>query len=483
MTYTIALIGRPNVGKSTLFNRMAGKKLAIVHNKPGVTRDWKLAEANIYGAHVNIIDTAGLEEADLSSVEGLMRKSTEAAIQLSDLLLFMVDGRAGITPMDEHFADLARRSGKKVLLLVNKCEGQKGLEGLHDSYRLGFGDPHAISAEHSDGIGALLDYIKDVIPAEVKEDAAIEEDEEFDIEYLETAKWIGDLEGKDEFEFSDAANPDLAPEKPLKVAIVGRPNAGKSTLLNALVEQQRVITGPQAGLTRDSIAVDWDYKGRKFRLIDTAGLRRKAKIVDKLERFSANEAMRNIRLAQIVVLVVDATGSLDKQDLQLAAHVIEEGRALVLAMNKWDAVEERSKVRDEFMYRLEKSLAQLPDIPVVALSALTSKNLPKLMAAILDVYHHWNTRIKTGKMNKWLQMMESRHPAPLTQGRMNRLRYITQINTRPPTFALWVSRPKELPGSYKKYIINGIREDFGIEKVPIRLVLRTSKNPYIEKGK
>jgi GTP-binding protein len=481
MTYTIALIGRPNVGKSTLFNRIAGKKLAIVHDKPGVTRDWKLAEANIYGTHVNIIDTAGLEEADLSSVEGLMRKSTEAAIELSDLLLFMVDGRAGVTPMDEHFADLARRSGKKVLLLVNKCEGKRGQDGIVECYRLGLGEPHPISAEHSDGVGALLDYIKDMIPEEIHEQAAPEEEEIIDIEELENAKWVGELEGADEFEFEDKANPDLAPEKPLKVAIVGRPNAGKSTLLNALVEQQRVITGPQAGLTRDSISVDWEHEGRKFRLIDTAGLRRKSKIVEKLERFSADESMRNIRLAQIVVLVVDATGSLDKQDLQLAAHVIEEGRALVLAMNKWDAVEDRNKVRDEFMYRLEKSLAQLPDIPVVAISALTSRNLQKLTSAILDVYQHWNKRIGTGTMNKWLQMMESRHPAPLTQGRMNRLRYITQINTRPPTFALWVSRPKELPGSYKKYIINGIREDFGIEKVPIRLVLRTSKNPYVDK--
>lgn len=481
MTYTIALIGRPNVGKSTLFNRMAGKKLAIVHDRPGVTRDWKLAEANLYGTTVNIIDTAGLEEADLSSVEGLMRQSTEAAIALSDMLLFMVDGRAGITPLDEHFADLARRSGKKVLLLVNKCESQKGLENLSETYRLGLGEPHPISAEHSDGMAALIDYIRDQIPEEVKQaDIAIEDDEYLSEEELENAEWVAELEGKDEFEFEDKANPDLAPEKPLKVAIVGRPNAGKSTLLNALLQKERVITGPQAGLTRDSIAVDWSYEGRKFRLVDTAGLRRKAKITEKLERFSADEALRNIRLAQIVVLVVDATGSLDKQDLQIASHVLDEGRALVLAINKWDAVDDRTRIRQEFMDRLERSLSQLPDIPVVSISALNGKNLHKLMSAVTESYEHWNRRIGTGQMNKWLQMMESRHPAPLTQGRANRLRYITQINTRPPTFALWVSRPKELPGSYKRYIINGIRDDFGIEKVPIRLVLRTSKNPYVD---
>lgn len=481
MTYTIALIGRPNVGKSTLFNRMAGKKLAIVHDRPGVTRDWKLAEANLYGTTVNIIDTAGLEEADLSSVEGLMRQSTEAAIALSDMLLFMVDGRAGITPLDEHFADLARRSGKKVLLLVNKCESQKGLENLAETYRLGLGEPHPISAEHSDGMAALIDYIRDQIPEEVKQaDIAIEDDEYLSEEELENAEWVAELEGKDEFEFEDKANPDLAPEKPLKVAIVGRPNAGKSTLLNALLQKERVITGPQAGLTRDSIAVDWSYEGRKFRLVDTAGLRRKAKITEKLERFSADEALRNIRLAQIVVLVVDATGSLDKQDLQIASHVLDEGRALVLAINKWDAVDDRTRIRQEFMDRLERSLSQLPDIPVVSISALNGKNLHKLMSAVTESYEHWNRRIGTGQMNKWLQMMESRHPAPLTQGRANRLRYITQINTRPPTFALWVSRPKELPGSYKRYIINGIRDDFGIEKVPIRLVLRTSKNPYVD---
>ena len=479
MTYTIALIGRPNVGKSTLFNRMARKKLAIVHDRPGVTRDWKLAETDLFGSTVNIIDTAGLENADLDSVESLMRKSTEAAIGLADLLIFMVDGRDGVTPMDQHFADLARRSGKDVLLLVNKCESRKGLDNVAETYILGLGDPHPISAEHSEGMAALYEEIRARIPQE--ENAIhVEEDEYLDIEDLEEAEWVEELEGAEEYDFDDKANPDLDMEKPLKVAIVGRPNAGKSTLLNALLQKERVITGPQAGLTRDSIAVDWRYKDRNFRLVDTAGLRRKSKIVETLEKFSADEALRNIRLAQIAVLVVDGSKSLDKQDLMIASHVLNEGRALVLAINKWDSVEEKNKIRQEFMDRLERSLAQLPDIPVVAISALNGRNLHKLMDAVMEVYTNWNTRIKTGQMNRWLQMMESRHPAPLTQSRPNRLRYITQIKTRPPTFALWVSRPKELPGSYKKYIINGIRADFGVEKVPIRLVLRTSKNPYID---
>jgi GTP-binding protein len=488
MTLTLAIIGRPNVGKSTLFNRMVRKKLAIVHDQPGVTRDWKMAPADIYGRPVLFVDTAGLEEAqDKGSIEAKMRTSTEQAIDLADILLFMVDGRTGVTPQDEFFADIARRSNKEILLIVNKCEGQRGRDGLSDAYGLGLGDPFLISAEHGDGFSDLFDTLHEramAYEAQHKQEQELqdqESDEEPESEQARDAQpeVLDALEGEEEFEFADDHDPDLDIERPLKVAIVGRPNAGKSTLMNTLLGEERVLTGPQAGLTRDSIAVDWEYEGRKFKLVDTAGLRRKSKIDAALERQSADESLRNIRLAQIVVLVVDATLSLDKQDLLIASHVLNEGRALVLAMNKWDIVEDKDRVRKEFSDRLERSLAQLPDIPFISMSALNGRNINKVMGAVLDVYQNWNKRLSTGQMNRWLGAMESRHPAPLTQNRPNRLRYITQIKTRPPTFALWVSRPDDLPDSYKRYLIRGIREDFGIEKVPIRLVLRTSKNPYV----
>lgn len=484
MTFTIALIGRPNVGKSTLFNRMARKKLAIVHDRPGVTRDWKRAECHIYGHRLDIIDTAGLEDADAGSIEHLMRQSTEAAIAQADLLLFMIDGRAGLTPVDEHFAGVVRKSGKKTLLLINKCESAKGRETISEAYTLGLGDPMPVSAEHGDGMSDLFDTIVALLPKDEDDEEAAKDGED---EYiapsesaLEAAEWLDEIEGQTDYSFADELDPDQDIEKPLKVAIVGRPNAGKSTLMNALLGHERVITGPQAGLTRDSIIVDWEYEGRKFKLVDTAGLRRKSRIVETLEKFSADETLRNIRLGHVVVLLIDATLSLDKQDLTIASHVLNEGRGLIVALNKWDSVAQKERVRQEFKDRLERSLAQLPDVPFVAVSALTGKNLEKLMREVLSVYENWNKRVGTGVLNRWISGMVSRHPAPLTQGRPNRIRYITQINTRPPTFAVWVSRPKDLPPTYKRYLIKGLKEDFGIEKVPVRLVLRTSKNPYVD---
>jgi len=465
---------------------MARKKLAIVHDRPGVTRDWKRAECHIYGHRLDIIDTAGLEEADAASIEGMMRQSTEVAIEQADILMFIIDGRAGLTPMDRHFADLIRKSNKKIILVVNKCESFRGTDGMAEAYSLGLGEPYAVSAEHGTGMGDLFDALLELIPKDETEDdeaSLTEAEKEYIIESeaaLEAAEWLDTIEGAEEYDFEDTDNPDLDPEIPLKVAIVGRPNAGKSTLMNSLLGHHRVLTGPQAGLTRDSIAVDWEYDGRKFKLVDTAGLRKKARIVETLEKQSADEALRNIRLAQIVILVVDATESLDKQDLIIASHVLNEGRCLILAMNKWDAVAQKDRVRQEFADRLERSLAQLPDIPFVSISALNGKNLDRLMSAVFTVYTNWNKRIGTGILNRWLMRMTSRHPAPLTQGRPNRMRYITQIKTRPPTFAVWVSRPQDLPATYKRYLMNGLREDFGIERVPIRIVLRTSKNPYVD---
>lgn len=468
--FRIAFIGRPNVGKSTLFNKMAGKQLAIVDDRPGVTRDWREAEARIAGRNVTLIDTAGLEESFDDSIQGRMRRQTEEALVRADLAVFMIDGRAGVTPMDLHFAEWIRKQDMNVLLVVNKVESKAGETGVIDSYSLGLGEPIAISAEHSHGKGDLIDAISGFFPEEDVLDVIDEDsEEEFDWDLIE---------GDETYEFEDKDAPDQ--DIPIKLAIAGRPNVGKSTLVNALLGENRVMTGPEAGITRDSIATDWTFEGQKFKLVDTAGLRKKAKIVDPIEKMAATDSLRAIRLAKIVVLVLDSTMSVDKQDIQIANHVLNEGRALVIAANKWDALseEERTHFKDHIAYRLETSLAQVRDLPFVSMSALKGKNLNGLLKKIMETYETWNSRVSTGPLNRWLSRVEQRNPAPLTHGRPNRLRYIAQINTRPPTFALWVSRPQNLPGSYKRFLMNALREELGITGVPIRLMLRTSKNPY-----
>jgi GTP-binding protein len=465
----IALIGRPNVGKSTLFNRMAGKKLAIVNNTPGVTRDWREADASILGRDIKIIDTAGLEESFDDSIQGRMRRQTEQAIDACDVAVFMIDGRAGVTPIDEHFAQFIRKRDIPVIVAMNKCEGSKGLETMGEAYRLGLGEAVPISAEHNEGIAVLYDTILDRC-----KDMFIEIDEDMDDN---DDDFLAEVEEGDEaFELEDTEDD----SKPIKVAIVGRPNAGKSTLVNTLLGMDRVMVGPEAGITRDAIAVDWNHEGRDFTLVDTAGLRKKSKVTHDIESASTEDTYRAIRLAQIVVLVLDGTLSLDKQDLMIASHVIEEGRGLVIAINKWDIQDDKDETLQKFRDRIERSLAQLPDVPVVTLSALKGKKIDKLMDRMMTVYKNWNHRVPTGQLNRWLAAIESRHPAPLTQGRPNRLRYVAQIKTRPPTFALWVSKPKDIPGSYKRYVMNALREDFGIAQVPIRIMLRTSKNPYVD---
>ncbi len=468
----VAIIGRPNVGKSTLFNKMAGKQLAIVDDRPGVTRDWRDAQGTLFDRSFIVIDTAGLEEAFDDSIQGRMRKQTEAALERADIILFVIDGREGVTPADEHFAQFLRRQKKPVILIVNKCENTKATQtGIGESYGLGFGDPVAISAAHSVGFEDIYSALEPHFPEEDDEEDFIE-DNRIDFAALD------EIEGQEDFEFEQEEDD---PEKPIKIAIVGRPNVGKSTLLNAIVKDQRVMTGPEAGITRDAIAVDWELEGRTFKLVDTAGLRKKSRITDNIEKLSAADSMRAIRLAQIVILVLDGNAALEKQGLQIAEHVIEEGRALVIAVNKWDVVGERSEALDQIKHKLSHSLSQVRDIEFATISAKNGKNIDKLFYKALKTYEIWNKRVSTGGLNRWLAAMESQNPAPLVSGRHNRLKYITQIKTRPPTFALWVSRPKELPDSYRRYIINGLRRDFDIPATPIRLLIRASKNPYAGK--
>ncbi len=468
--FTLALIGRPNVGKSTLFNRFAGKKLAIVDDTPGVTRDWREADGFIFDRDIHIIDTAGLEESFDDSIQGRMRQQTEAALKQADAVLFMIDGRAGVTPLDQHFASWLRKQKFHTILVVNKGENEKAIQtAMGEAYSLGLGEPIAISAEHNTGMEDIYHALSPFFPEE--EEIETEEDNQGGESFGD----LDELEGREDFEFEQEEDD---PEKALKIAIVGRPNVGKSTLLNAIVDDQRVMTGPEAGITRDAIAVDWDYKDRRFKLVDTAGMRRKAKVQDNIEKMSVEDSMRAIRLAQIVILVIDANKIFEKQDLQIAEHIIEEGRALVIAVNKWDSVDDRDEALEELEHKLASSLAQIKDIPWQTISALNGRNINKLLDRSLEAYSVWNKRISTAKLNQWLQKMESQNPAPLISGRRNRLKYITQIKTRPPTFALWVSRPEKLPPAYKRYIINGLRKDYGIPGTPIRLLVRRSKNPY-----
>lgn len=465
----LAIIGRPNVGKSTLFNKLAGKQLAIVDDTPGVTRDWRETEGDLFGQDLLIIDTAGLEEAFDDSIQGRMRKQTEAALDRADAILFIIDGREGVTPADEHFAAFLRKQKKPIVLAVNKCESLNATQaGIAESYALGFGEPVILSAAHSKGFDELFDALQPHFPKEVEEDAENDNNGEDFVN-------LDEIEGDEDYTFTQEEDD---PEKPIKIAIVGRPNVGKSTLLNAIVDEQRVMTGPEAGITRDAIAVDWTYQGRKFKLVDTAGLRRKSKIDDHIEKMAAEDSLRAIRLAQIVILVLDGNAYLEKQDLQIAQHVINEGRALVIAVNKWDSVKNRSDVLEGFKIKLETSLAQVKGLQFATISAKNGKNIDKLFYKALTVYETWNSRITTGALNRWLAHMESKNPAPLSGGRHNRLKYVAQIKTRPPTFALWVSRPKDLPDSHKRYIINGLRKDYNIPGVPIRLLVRASKNPY-----
>jgi GTP-binding protein len=469
MTISVAIVGRPNVGKSTLFNRLVGKRLAIVDDTPGVTRDRREGTGRIAGLSFRVFDTAGLEDATDDSLEGRMRRQTEVAIQEADVALLLIDARAGVTPLDAHFGRLLRKSKDKVVLVANKCEGRAGTPGLMDAFGLGFGEPVPISAEHGEGMADLHDAILEVAP------------DAYDL--METRDDAGEGGGDDVIEESpDGAvtwRDENAPPV-VRMAIVGRPNVGKSTLMNALLGENRMLTGPEAGITRDSIEVEWSWRGQPFKLADTAGLRRHARLTDKLEKLSAADTRRAIRFAHVVVLVLDGTMMLERQDLSIARMVVEEGRALVIAANKWDIVEERSKAMQDLRDRLETSLPQVRGVPYITISAERGRNLDKLLDAVVETYDTWNRRVSTGRLNRWLAEVTEMHPPPLAQGRRIRLRFMTQVKTRPPTFAAWANKPGELPESYIRYLINGLRDVFNLPAVPIRFMLRKGRNPYVK---
>ena len=472
MTFTLAIIGRPNVGKSTLFNRLVGRRLALVHDTPGLTRDWRMAEAFLMGLTFQVIDTAGLEESFDASIEARMRKQTERALEKADMALLVVDARSGITPMDKHFAEWLRKQKIKSALVVNKCESAKAMERMYEAYELGLGEPIPISAEHGQGMEDIYALIRPHVEAA---GGGLPEESEEDLDAYFQKYHEGDEKG-----FGDEEAPADDPSNPVKIAIAGRPNVGKSTLLNALIGEERSMTGPEAGITRDAVHVDWEFGGRKIRLVDTAGLRRKSRVVGEIERMAVDDSLRAIRLAQVVVLVIDADLEFEKQDLTIAGHVVDEGRALVIAVNKWDAVADRAKKLEDLKYQLDKSLTQVRDVPVVTISALKGQRVEKVLEAVLEVYALWNKRVPTGKLNRWLRMMESQNPAPLIQGRQNRLRYMTQLKARPPTFAIWMSRPDDYPEAHERYIVNGLRRDFGLPSVPVRIILKAAKNPYTD---
>ncbi len=474
MTAIVAIVGRPNVGKSTLFNRLAGKRLAIVDDTPGVTRDRRETHAQLGDLVFTLIDTAGLEEAAEASLAGRMRDQTGRAIEGADLVLFLIDARAGVVPADRHFADWLRRSGKPTVLVANKAEGRGGDAGIYEAFSLGLGDPVPVSAEHGDGLGELVEAMRAHLePASERLEPG---EDPFD------AAMIAAIDDADREELAETADggdaDDASRDSPIAVAIVGRPNVGKSTLVNRLLGEERVLTGPEAGITRDAIAVDWSYGGRRLRLIDTAGLRRRARVAERLERMSGGEALRAVRFAEIVVLVLDATVGFDKQDLTIARQVVEEGRALVIAANKWDAVGDKGKTRKLLEDRLERSLPQARGVPLIAISAEKGQGIDRLMRALFDVYAVWNRRITTADLNRWLSALTERHPPPRATGGAVKIRYMTQIKVRPPTFALFLNRPRDLPEAYLRYLANGLRETFGLDGVPLRLVMRKGDNPY-----
>jgi GTP-binding protein len=445
---TIAIVGRPNVGKSTLFNRLVGKKLALVDDRPGVTRDRREGEASLLGLDFRVIDTAGYEDEDPETLPGRMRAQTIAAVREADAALFLIDSRAGVTPLDEEIGRWLRSENTPVILAANKAEGRSGEGGMLEAYALGLGEPIALSAEHGEGVVDLFDQLRPHVERDEAEDEA-------------------EAEG----------------DPTLKLAIVGRPNAGKSTLINRILEQERLITGPEAGITRDSIAIDWEWRSpggdiRPVRLIDTAGMRKRAKIEDKLEKLSVADARRAVDFAEVVVLLLDGTRGLEAQDLRIADNVLQEGRALIIAINKWDVVENSGALFNGIKAALDEGLSQARGVSLITVSGMTGKGIDQLLGAAFEVREIWSKRVSTGQLNRWFEDAIERNPPPAPGGKRIKLRYITQVNTRPPSFVLFGTRVDQLPDSYIRYLTNGIRKELGFGAVPVRLQVRASRNPF-----
>jgi GTPase len=443
---TVAIVGRPNVGKSTLFNRLVGKKLALVDDRPGVTRDRREGEAKLLGLEFRVMDTAGYEDEDPQTLPGRMRQQTEAAVRASDVALFLIDGREGLTPLDEEIARWLRAGETHVIVAANKAEGNAGESGRLEAFALGLGEPIAISAEHGEGLVDLFESLRPFVER-------------------------GEDEVDDELDEDD-------PGRPLKLAIVGRPNAGKSTLVNRMLGEERMITGPEAGITRDSITLDWEWQGRKVQLVDTAGLRKRAKIEDKLEKLSVADTRRSIDHAEVVVLLLDATRGLEAQDLRIADQVVEEGRALLIALNKWDVAEHASSLFNGVKAALEEGLSQLKGVPVLAISAKTGKAVDDVLKVAFELRESWSRRISTGELNRWFEDAVAANQPPAPSGRRIKLRYITQVKSRPPTFVVFGTRVDQLPDSYRRYLLNSMRRDLKLGPVPMRLTFRATKNPY-----
>ena len=459
----VAIVGRPNVGKSTLFNRLVGRKLALVDDQPGVTRDRREGEARLYDLAFTVVDTAGLAEGDPETLSGRMRAQTETALIDCDAVLFVIDARAGITAADRHFAAAVRRAGKPVMVVANKSEGLAGRDGAYEAFGLGLGEPIAVSAEHGEGMAELYDALIAALPPEAR--LKPDEDHESAPGFLS--------------EREDGSELDLT--KPLRIAVLGRPNAGKSTLLNRILGQERLLTGPEPGITRDSIGIETDWRSRKLKLFDTAGLRRRSRVIEKVEKLAAADALRAVRFAEVVVLLVDATVPFEKQDLALADLVEREGRALVIGLNKWDLVADQSGKAKELRAEADRLLPQLRGVRVIPVSGLTGAHVDRLMEAVIATHEVWNKRISTARLNRWLETAVEATPAPAVAGRRIKIRYLTQPKARPPFFVLFGNQVDAIPESYKRYLVNGLRETFGLIGVPIRLSLRTGVNPYAPK--
>jgi GTP-binding protein len=453
MSFTVAIVGRPNVGKSTLFNRLVGKRLALVDDLPGVTRDRREGRARLGDLDFTVIDTAGLEDAAPESLSGRMQEQTEAAIAAADAVLFLIDARAGAVPADRAFANLVRRSGRPAIVVANKSEGRAGEAGALEGFALGLGEPVAISAEHGEGLADLYDALRDALPAETAEPVNI------------------------------TVPDDAAVVAPIRIAVVGRPNSGKSTLINRLLGEERLLTGPEAGITRDAIAVDLTWHGRRLRIHDTAGMRRRSRIEEKLEKLSVADALNAIRFAEVVILLMDAQTPFEEQDLRIADLVERDGRALVIGMNKWDLVPPAGSAIKKLREDADHWLPQVRGVPIIAISGLTGEGLDRLMQAVLDIHTVWNKRAGTSALNRWLADVVAANPPPAVSGRRIRLDYVTQPKARPPSFVLFLSRADAVPDAYRRYLVNSLRDTFDLPGTPIRLTLREKKNPYAKRGK